>query len=62
MPDVETVKLEEGAVSCMEDMCRDLFKEWLFDLAFEEKEIWLWNASVEMHKIRQRRGRKLLAC
>lgn len=59
----EAVKanLEAEVSSCMEDMCRDLFKEWLFDLTFEEKEIWLWNASVEMLKIGQRRETKPLA-
>lgn len=55
MSEVETEKIEEGAVTNMERMCSDLFKEWLVDLTFEEKEIWLWNATVDMCKIKQRR-------
>lgn len=65
MPEIETVKPAAEAARFMEDLCRNLFKEWLFDLTAEEKEIWLWNASVEMHKVRQRRERKekkALAC
>jgi len=32
-----------------------LLKEWLIDLTPEEKEIWIWNALVEILKIKQRR-------
>ncbi len=39
------------------DMCNDLFKEWLYNLDSEEQKIWLWNASVEMLRIKQRRPR-----
>lgn len=55
MPEVATARRDEEAISCMTNMCSDLFREWLFDLSLEEKEIWLWNASVEMCKIKQRR-------
>ncbi len=55
MSEVATMKGQEETVSGMKDMCNDLFKEWLVDLNFEEKKIWLWNASVEMYKIKQRR-------
>jgi hypothetical protein len=55
MPEVATRKLEEETITVMTDMCSDLFKEWLFDLTLEEKEIWLWNALVEMDRIKQRR-------
>ena len=37
-------------------LCNDMYREWLFDLNSQEKEVWLWNALVEMAKIRQRRG------
>ncbi len=59
MSEVTTVKMEEETVTYMENMCSDLFREWLVDLNLEEKKIWLWNASVEMRKIKQRRP---LAC
>ena len=37
------------------DAYNDLLKEWLYNLTFEEKMIWLWNAKVEMLRIKQRR-------
>jgi hypothetical protein len=37
------------------NLCQNLFNEWMFELNFPEKEFWLWNALVEMAKIRQRR-------
>jgi len=37
------------------DECSDLFREWLGDLTAEEKEVWFWNASVEMLRIKRRR-------
>ena len=46
---------EETVDVDMENMCGNLFKEWLLDLTLQEKEIWLWNALVEMVKIKQRR-------
>jgi hypothetical protein len=39
----------------IESLCRSLFNEWLLDLKFQEKEVWLWNSLVEMVKIKQRR-------
>ena len=41
----------------MENMLRDLFNEWMLDFSFEEKQVWLWNAMVEMVKIRERRNK-----
>lgn len=40
----------------VENLCRNLFNEWLLDLNFQEKEIWLWNSLVEMAKVKQRRS------
>ncbi len=54
MPEVATMKTEEENISGMKDMCSELFREWLVDLNLEEKKIWLWNAAVEMRKIKQR--------
>jgi hypothetical protein len=39
----------------IENLCRNLFDEWLFDLNPREKEIWLWNSLVKMAQIKQRR-------
>lgn len=39
----------------MVDLCQSLFNEWMFELRLPEKEIWLWNALVDMRRIRQRR-------
>ena len=48
---------EEGrGVMEIENLCQNLFNEWLLDLNFQEKEIWLWNSLVEMAKVKQRRG------
>ncbi|MDD4981050.1 MAG: hypothetical protein PHC54_07350 [Candidatus Omnitrophica bacterium] len=55
MSEVATVKTKEEAMTGMGDVCSELFKEWLVDLNFEEKKIWLWNASVEMCRIKQRK-------
>jgi hypothetical protein len=55
MSEVATKKIEEEAITTMANMCSDLFVEWLVDLTLQEKEIWLWNALVQMHKIKQRR-------
>ena len=46
-------KHEEAIHAEMETLCKNLFKEWLFDLTFEEKQIWLWNALVDLKKIKQ---------
>lgn len=59
MAEISAVKTEEETLTYTTNMCNDLFKEWSVDLNFEEKEIWLWNASVDMYKIKQRRS---LAC
>jgi hypothetical protein len=40
----------------IENLCRGLFNEWLLDLNFQEKEIWLWNSLVEMAKVKQRKS------
>ena len=45
----------EKAVIEIENLCHSLFDEWLLDLNYQEKEIWFWNALVEMAKIKQRR-------
>jgi hypothetical protein len=37
------------------NMRDELFKSWSDDLNEEEKEIWLWNAFVELKRIQQRR-------
>jgi hypothetical protein len=55
MSEVATKKIEEEAITTMANMCSDLFVEWLVDLTLQEKEIWLWNALVQMHKIKQRK-------
>jgi len=55
MPEVAVMKREEETVAGMKDMYSGLFREWLMDLTFEEKKVWLWNASVEMLRIKQRR-------
>ena len=33
----------------------ELYQEWELDLSPQEQEIWLWNAIVEIKKIKQRR-------
>ena len=55
MPQATEVKVEEETPVELVDMCNGLFKEWMVDLSFEEKQIWLWNALVEILKIKQRR-------
>lgn len=55
MLEAATMHMEEEAISGMADMCNDLFREWSVELSLEEKKIWLWNASVEMHRIKQRK-------
>ncbi len=55
MSEVATMKRQEEEMSGMRDMCNGLFREWLADLTLEEKKIWLWNASVQMYRIKQRR-------
>ncbi|MGE5196998.1 MAG: hypothetical protein ACM3IL_00630 [Deltaproteobacteria bacterium] len=53
MPQVTEAKA--GNEVEMLKMCNGLFKEWLVDLDAEEKQVWLWNALVEMLKIKQRK-------
>lgn len=36
----------------MEIVCGDLLDEWMMDLTFEERQVWLWNAMVAMWKIK----------
>ncbi len=48
-------KQEQGVEGWMMNECNQLFQKWLVDLTQEEKEIWLWNASVAMKKIEKRR-------
>lgn len=33
----------------------ELYQEWELDLSEQEQEVWLWNAIVEIKKIKQRR-------
>ena len=49
------VTVERGSGLEIVDMYNDLLKEWLYDLSYEEKLVWLWNAKVEMVRIKQRR-------
>ncbi len=49
-------KSENKASVEMEEMCKNLCNEWLLDLSFDEKQIWLWNSLVEMKKVKQRRN------
>lgn len=55
MSQVAETKAAEGTEAEIVNMCNSLFKEWLTDLTPEEKEIWLWNASVELMRIKKRR-------
>ena len=54
MCQLSEAKVEEVAATWMMERCSDLFREWLVDLTAEEKEVWFWNASVEMLKIKRR--------
>jgi|GEM_PF-5656493 len=55
---VETldVRIAKAPNAGMRNLCEDLFRKWLCDLDCQEKEIWLWNALVDMKRIEQRRG------
>ncbi len=55
MSQTTEVKVEEESLVDMMNMCNDLFREWLVGLTFEEKKIWLWNASIAMLRAKQRR-------
>lgn len=48
-------RVEQNADPALIDMCTNLVKAWFCDLDPEEKEVWLWNASVQLVKIKQRR-------
>ena len=48
--DVVTEEIE------IENLCRNLFNEWLLDLNVQEKQVWLWNSLVGMARIKQRRS------
>ena len=39
----------------LEGIFDELYREWEIDLQPDEQEIWLWNAMVEIKKIKQRR-------
>ena len=55
MPELKELAEENKTIIEMENLCHSLFNEWLLELNFHEKEIWLWNALVEMAKIKERR-------
>jgi len=55
MSRVAEVRVEEEMEAEMVSLCDELLREWSQELSFEEKQIWLWNALVEMVKIKQRR-------
>lgn len=55
MCQVAETKSEQGIEKWMMNECNQLFQKWLVDLTLEEKEVWLWNASVAMKKIEKRR-------
>ncbi len=50
------VPSEEGLRQDLNDMFRFLHQTWERELTDEEKEAWLWNAGVEMIKIKYRRN------
>jgi hypothetical protein len=49
--EVKQEEVKPGLVN----MCDQLIKTWADDLSAEEKEIWLWNALIEIKKIQKRR-------
>ena len=51
-----TEKVETNRSQQMERWCIELLNEWLFELTAEEQEVWLWNATVEMARIKRRRS------
>jgi len=55
MPQLVETKTEQANADANIDKYIPLFNEWLMDLTPEEKEIWVWNALVEMLKIKQKR-------
>ncbi len=55
MPQILEAKTEQANEGIIMERYAPLFKEWLFDLTPEEKEIWIWNALVEILKIKQKR-------
>ena len=56
MPDLKDAAEPGKTANEIESLCRSLFNEWLLDLDYRKKEIWLWNSLVEMAKIKQRKG------
>ena len=56
MSQVALGAIEEEVGLGIVNMYNNLLKEWLYDLTLEEKQIWLWNAKVEMIRIKQRRA------
>jgi hypothetical protein len=57
--EVKTQKGSEEEMFEMQNLCSELSHEWLFDLNFEEKQIWLWNSLVELAKIKRRRSQEV---
>ena len=41
----------------IEDQCRQLVRQCIFELNENEKQVWLWNAMVTMKKIMARRNK-----
>jgi hypothetical protein len=54
------VKPEQNAELWIEAQCRQLLRQWMFELDEEEKQAWLWNAMVAMKKIMTRRSKYTL--
>jgi hypothetical protein len=50
--------IEDESVE-MQNLCSELFHEWMFNLSFEEKQIWLWNSMVELAKIKRRKSQEV---
>jgi len=55
MPEAVESRIKEEAEV---QLLVNLLKEWLTDLTSEEKQVWCWNAAVEILKIKQRRTPK----
>ena len=53
--EAQTEKSIEEEVVDMQNLCSEVFHEWLWNLTIEEKQIWLWNSMVELAKIKRKR-------
>ncbi len=51
-----SVPPQECSRQDLHDMFRFLYQTWERELTDEEKEAWLWNAGVEMIKIKYKRN------